>query len=166
MRWLLGFVLLVAFALVGLRLYLSRGAEDRVTRGEEADFQHLQFAHRENVYLMCPSQPVICNQPADAQSPTFAMDVDRLRVALLKALAAEPRLKQVSEDKVRHRLVFIQRSLVLRFPDIVTVELIPLEGERSTLAILSRSRYGRKDFGVNAARVDRWIANLKAATGP
>jgi len=165
MRWLLGFVLLVVFALVGLRLYLSRDGEDRLNRGEETDFAHLQFAHRENVYLLCPAEPAICNQPADAISPIFAGGVDHLRTTLMSALATEPRLRLVSEDAVRHRLVFIQRSLVLRFPDIVTVELIALTGARSTLAILSRSRYGRKDFGVNAARVTRWIGKLTAAAG-
>ena len=165
MRWLIGFLLLVVLAFVGLRLYLSRDVENRVEPGEEADFARLQFAHRENVYLVCPSEPAFCNQPADAQSPIFRMDVGRLRSVLLQALSTEPRLRLASEDEARHRLVFIQRSLLLRFPDVITVELIPLEGERSTLAILSRSRYGRKDFGVNSARVKRWMANLQAVAG-
>ena len=163
MRWLLGLALLMVVAPVGLRLYLSRDAEDRVKAGEEADFAHLQFAHRENVYLMCPTG--VCNQPADAISPVFSLDIDGLRNALLQVLSTEPRLELVNRDEARHRLVFIQRSLLLRFPDIITVELLPLEGGRSTLAILSRSRYGRKDFGVNAERIKRWTEKLNAAMG-
>src|SRR5256885_7347171 len=35
---------------------------------------------------------------------------------------------------------------------------------QSTLAIYSRSLLGRKDFGVNSARVARWLAALNAST--
>jgi len=164
-RWVLGLALLAGIALGGLRLYLGRDEETRLRPGEAADFARLDVGRRGNVYLLCPSEPAICSQPADATSPVFAMSVDRLYVLVRDMLASEDRLSRVSEDAERHRLVLIQRSPVMRFPDIITIELIPLDGERSTLAILSRSRYGRSDFGVNAARVKRLIEKLQAAAG-
>jgi uncharacterized protein (DUF1499 family) len=163
MRWLLRLALLVVIALAGLRIYLSRDEESRLRPGEAANFAHLELGQRDNVYLLCPGGPAICSEPADAVSPVFAMDVDKLRGHLLVMLATEKRLTLASEGEEGRRLVLIQRSPVLYFPDIITIELIPLEGGRSTLAILSRSRYGRYDFGVNAARVKAWMAKLEAA---
>ena len=36
-----------------------------------------------------------------------------------------------------------------------------LPQDHSTIAIHSRSRYGRRDFGVNARRVERWMQLLQ-----
>jgi uncharacterized protein (DUF1499 family) len=41
------------------------------------------------------------------------------------------------------------------------MEVVPLDAERATLAVYSRSRYGRRDFGVNAKRVEAWLAALE-----
>jgi uncharacterized protein (DUF1499 family) len=38
--------------------------------------------------------------------------------------------------------------------------VLPAGAGRSTLAIYSRSLVGRKDFGVNRARIQRWLAAL------
>jgi uncharacterized protein (DUF1499 family) len=164
MRWLIGILGVVVLVVLGLRLFLSRDEEGQVRPGEAADFAHLQFAHRDNIYLLCPSAPSFCSEPADAAAPVFAVDVAQLRSYLLALPSTEPRLTLVSEDPGGHRFIFIQRSFLFRFPDIVTVQLIPLDGGRSTLAILSRSRYGRSDLGVNGARVRRWIGKLQEAT--
>ena len=51
----------------------------------------------------------------------------------------------------------------MRYPDSITVRFLPLEEGRSTLAIYSRSHYGRSDFGVNKERVDGWLASLLGA---
>ena len=48
----------------------------------------------------------------------------------------------------------------MRFPDTVDVEVFPAGENQSTLAIYSRSLIGRKDFGVNRARITRWLAAL------
>ena len=53
---------------------------------------------------------------------------------------------------------YVQRSPRFRFPDIITVRFIPVSPSRSTLAIYSRSVYGRRDFGVNEKRVQEWMA--------
>ena len=46
---------------------------------------------------------------------------------------------------------------------VITAEFIQIDEQRATLAIYSRSVYGRSDFGVNGKRVTRWLADLAVA---
>lgn len=57
------------------------------------------------------------------------------------------------------RIDAIDRSLLLRFPDDVTIRIRPLVGE-TRIDIRSVSRFGRHDFGVNARRVRRFIEEI------
>ena len=159
--WLL---VVLAVAAAGARFYFGRDAEDQLRPGEAVDFAHLDLPARANAYLMCPADPLICNLKADEASPAFKLSPARLRDRWLEMMAAEPRVHQVSADKDRRHFVFVQHTYVLRFPDIITVEFLATGNGGSTLAMLSRSRYGEYDFGVNAARVGAWIAKLKALT--
>ncbi len=161
MLWL---ILLVAVAVLAARFYFGRDAEDQLRAGEQVDFAHLDLPSRDNAYLMCPADPLICNLKADEASPIFPVDPARLRDRWMEMAAAEPRVHLVSSEKDRQHLVYIQHSFFFRFPDIITVEFLPTGNGRSTLALLSRSRYGKGDLGVNAARVGAWIAKLKALT--
>jgi uncharacterized protein (DUF1499 family) len=155
---------LVGAGALGLRLYLGRAAEMQLRADEIIDFQHRDGAGRSNVYAICP--PAYCLPPADAESPVFALPWERLRERWLAAIAAEPRQLLVAEAAGGRRLAYIQRSRLLLFPDIVTVEFVPLGAARSSLAIDSRSRYGKGDFGVNRRRVERWIGLLRGAAAP
>ena len=75
-------------------------------------------------------------------------------------IAAEPRVIEVADDMRRHRSVYVVHTAVLGFPDIVTVEFVALGSDRSSIALYSRSRYGRSDFGKNRRRVARWLSQL------
>lgn len=55
----------------------------------------------------------------------------------------------------------VHRTLVMGFPDDVTVRVRPLAGQ-TRIDVRSASRYGRHDFGVNAARIQRFSAELQA----
>jgi uncharacterized protein (DUF1499 family) len=46
------------------------------------------------------------------------------------------------------------------FPDTVVVRFFKRPGGRSTLALYSRSQLGKSDFGVNRARIARWLEKL------
>lgn len=56
-------------------------------------------------------------------------------------------------------ITYVQRSLVIGFPDYITVKAIPV-GDGSALIIYSRSRYGYSDMGVNKDRIDQWLAQM------
>ena len=75
-------------------------------------------------------------------------------------VAKEPRVTQLNGDSGLLQYDMVQRSKIVGFPDTVTVRFIPLGPDRSTLAIYSRSHYGRRDFGVNRERITDWLSKL------
>ena len=139
----------------GLRGYMDRAAENRLRAGEDVAVAKLRGPLPDNAYLACP--PGYCATAA-APSPLFAIPVGRLRQAYERLISGEPRVVVLVEQP--DRIVVIQRSPVFAFPDIVTAELVGLGPERSSLALYSRARYGRYDFGVNRRRVAAWLAEL------
>jgi len=59
-------------------------------------------------------------------------------------------------------LTYAQRTENLKFPDYISIKVIELGENRSTIAIYSRSRYGYGDMGVNKDRVLRWLETLSS----
>jgi uncharacterized protein (DUF1499 family) len=112
-----------------------------------------------NAFLACPTS--YCAVADAAASPVFAVSADRLAEYWTQMIAAEPRLVQIAAGPGQRRAVLLQRSMLFRFPDLVTVEFVALAPERSSLALYSRARYGRSDFGVNRERVLRWLTRLQ-----
>lgn len=78
-----------------------------------------------------------------------------LLARLAEVAADQPRTRLLAGSLAEGRITWVARSLIWGFPDYVTAELGP-EG----LRIWSRQRYGRGDYGVNAARLRRWIGAL------
>lgn len=56
---------------------------------------------------------------------------------------------------------WVSRSRLVGYPDYTSVRLEPAEGGTRLIA-LARSRFGQSDLGVNRARLDRWLAALRA----
>lgn len=123
------------------------------------DITTLELSQKTNQYLACP--PDFCRARADTESPVFDLPVEELSARWQAMVDKQPRVTE------RHGLgelqfVYVQRSALFRFPDLVAVQLVPLSASRSTLAIYSRSIYGLNDLGVNRARVETWLENLRA----
>lgn len=72
-------------------------------------------------------------------------------------ISADPRTQRLTGTVEQGLVTYISRSRMMGYPDYTTMMQ---SGE--DLVIYARSRFGRKDFGVNAARVDRWIETLTA----
>ncbi|WP_435231714.1 DUF1499 domain-containing protein [Pseudopelagicola sp. nBUS_20] len=76
---------------------------------------------------------------------------------LVKVVEDDPRSQILVGSTEEGMITFISRSRIVGFPDYTTVLQ---DGEK--LVMLARSRFGRKDFGINAERLDRWIDALSA----
>jgi uncharacterized protein (DUF1499 family) len=150
---------ILAVGVLVLRIYLGREAESHLARDEIIDFAARASGGRKNVFAACP--PGYCTPPGDVESPIFAMDWERLRDYWSEVIAVQPRVALVAWDTQRRRASYIERSAVFRFPDIVTVEFVTLGAGKSSLAIDSRSRYGKGDMGVNHRRVVGWLVALR-----
>jgi uncharacterized protein (DUF1499 family) len=162
MRILLAVGLAVVLAGLALRTYLSRPAEDRLAPGEAVSIADLSRPLARSRFLACP--PGYC-AAADMASAIFNMPWDQLREYWKEMIAEPPAILVVFEFEHR-RAVYIQRSPIFGFPDIVTVEFVALGPELSSLAVYSRSRYGGYDFAKNRKRVQRWLFRLQEVAHP
>lgn len=77
-------------------------------------------------------------------------------LARLNAIAlATPRTSVFAGSVEEGRITWVTRSLFWGFPDYTTAQI-----EADGLTIHARLRFGRNDFGVNAARLRDWLARL------
>jgi|SRR5579872_4317747 len=155
-------VLVVAGLALGVRFYMGRAAEDTLQPGEHVAIRELRDPLPGNSFLACP--PDYCSATA-APSPIFALAADRLEQDWRQMLASEPGIVIIADESAQHRLIVIQHTRLLRFPDIVTAEFVALNGDRSGVAVYSKSRYGSGDFGTNRRRVLAWLDRLRRQAG-
>lgn len=127
------------------------------------DFASLQRAPTPNQYLLCPAG--MCTTETDGVAPIFDLPAPELQGAWEQMIAEEPRVQEAGRDLAFMQVDYVQRSRLLRFPDLITVRFVPVDDTHATLAIYSRSIYGQGDMGVNRARVEEWLAKLKAKVG-
>jgi uncharacterized protein (DUF1499 family) len=164
MTALVATVLVLAVLGLTLRIYMGREAEDRLAAGEAVSIAELRSPLPKASFVACP--PDYCSAAKAIASPVFELPWDRLRDYWIEVISGEKRLVSVAANPEPWRLVYIQHSPLLRFPDIVTVEFVPLGPNRSSIAIYSRSRYGEYDFSKNRKRVERWLVLLQRVAQP
>lgn len=113
-----------------------------------------------------PNDALVCPEghcpkaKADAVAKVYPLPPAAL-LARIKAIAlSEPDTRELDCAPDCERVArILQVTRIMRFPDTIDVEVLPA-GAGSTLAIYSRSLIGRRDFGVNRARIERWLAAL------
>mmetsp|Transcript_5139 Transcript_5139/g.9350 ORF Transcript_5139/g.9350 Transcript_5139/m.9350 type:complete len:145 (+) Transcript_5139:222-656(+) len=81
-----------------------------------------------------------------------------------KMVQSKERVKEVGRNDDRRQLVYVCRSKVCRFPDIVILRVVEVGADSSSLLVYSRSKYGFGDSGVNEARVTDWVDTLQKLT--
>ena len=102
------------------------------------------------VHLAPKGAKATCLVPGD---PATALG--RLNAAALAA----PRTTALAGTPQQGRMTWVSRSKLMAFPDYITAEAVPTpQGTR--LDIYSRQRYGGYDWGVNALRLQAWLATL------
>jgi uncharacterized protein (DUF1499 family) len=128
------------------------------------DFATLTLSWKPNQFLVLPPG-FTAQAKAHAESPVFAKTPDQVLDALKRVALAEPRTTVLAEDRARHQLALVQKSKTFRFPDFIDAQAVPLAAGQTALAIYSRAKLGIRDFGVNRARVERWLAALRQQLG-
>jgi uncharacterized protein (DUF1499 family) len=115
--------------------------------------------------------PFVLQPGPRLEAPVFAgVTPDALRDAFFTAARAAPRVTYVGVAAPPHDAndasathVFVQRSLLFQFPDVLHVQFRrAAPGAGATLCVHSTSVFGEGDLGVNAARVDAWLADTQA----
>jgi uncharacterized protein (DUF1499 family) len=124
------------------------------------DWATLRRHRTENDALVCPAS--LCpNAKPDREPKIYTIGPGELLARLKTTALAAPDTRELPSAKP-DRVRFLQHSRLMRFPDTIDAEVFSADGG-ATLAIYSRSLIGRKDFGVNSARVTRWLTALERA---
>lgn len=125
------------------------------------DWQTVTRHATPNDALVCPAGRCPNARP-DGEAKAYNMTPGDLLARLKGVALSEPRTRELDcEPHCDRTARFVQYSRLMRFPDTIDVAVFPA-GDNATLAIYSRSLIGSKDFGVNRARVRRWLAALDA----
>ena len=132
---------------------------------------------RPNEAMACPEG--FCPAwPEAIASPELALSAEELAERLDAAMggkeaggeaASEPdgpaSWKRLDDGGDRLRRRYLAHSPLMRFPDLVTVEIVPLGDKRSSLAVHARARLGHSDMGANRKRVRQMLALAQRAAG-
>ncbi len=106
----------------------------------------------------------------DAEAPLFACNWTRLAEAWDRAVTTFPRTAEHNRSSDGRQRTYVQRTALMGYPDVITIEFVALEDNQSSVAIYSRSQYGYSDFGANRRRVNAWLRSLtetlSASEGP
>ena len=90
----------------------------------------------------------------DAAPADLLARIDRIALAT-------PRTQTIAGGVDEGRITYRTRSAFWGFPDFTTVAADPGPGGGARLRIHARLRFGGGDMGVNAARVESWLAELR-----
>ena len=120
-------------------------------------FETLQRRSTPNDALGCPTE--LCSAKSDIVPPLFSANASDLQLAFSNVIASEGRVTKVEGADRDRTERYIQRSRLMGFPDTIVVRFFERPGGQSTLALYSRSQLGKSDFGVNRARIARWLEN-------
>ena len=153
-RMLIGLFVIAAIVLIAGQLRILDGVYERLFGPPDLGnvaFERLMRRSTPNDALACP--PGECGSAeVDIRPPAFPMAAGALRRRVRAYLAAQGADLVGSDDTSLHDR-FVCRTTLMRFPDTVDVEILPLDAEHATLAIYTRSQLGYYDFGVNLRRI-------------
>ena len=109
---------------------------------------------------VAPSDPGRWHQmPEITEDRTGAGSASRVVAAgpdglarLAEVASGWPRTAVLAGSVEEGKITWVSRSAAIGFPDYITAEQ-----SGDSLRVFSRLRFGRRDFGVNAKRLDVWL---------
>ncbi|WYK04333.1 DUF1499 domain-containing protein [Cereibacter sphaeroides f. sp. denitrificans] len=96
----------------------------------------------------------------DVEPLHLALPPDQVAARLEKIAAAWPRTRAIAGAGF-HR-TWITRTKWWGFPDFTSVRLVPTDDGGTDVTLFARSRFGKSDLGVNRARGQDWLAQLRS----
>ena len=110
----------------------------------------------------CLAGPAGFTPMPDLQTRRFDVAPERLLAIMRDILSMQPRTDALAVDPGRLRADYVVRSRVFGFPDIVLVQVLPVNTGQSELVLYSYSLKGHYDFGVNRNRIMALLTALDA----
>lgn len=159
----------VSLAVAGISMGI-RSASDDLTKWHQYP-SSVSMPDRPNWYRLTPGTATDeVSADREGESPQFDVSVRELATAFDNVAMGDSRVEVLAGSARKGFVTYIQRSKLMSYPDYVSVRFTSRADGGSTLAILSRARYGSNDLGANKKRVDRWVQQtqemLDAAGAP
>ena len=105
--------------------------------------------------------PEIATTPNSAAAWVEALGPQRAALTRLDEIAlATPRTTRLAGSPEEGRITWVTRSALWGFPDYTTAQAMTHDVATSGVTLFARSRFGREDLGVNAARLRDWLSRL------
>ena len=158
-------VRLVGLVLITLTMIACGSSSDPVADGgpESAmsftDWDQVQPSSNPNNWLVAADGAGLAER--DEAAPVFDVAPELLAATWAAVIEEEPRTEIIAVSDDGLQIEALERSAVFGFVDRISVRVLPVDPDRSTLAAYSRSTVGYWDFGVNRRRLHRWIAAVQ-----
>ncbi|MEM6464123.1 MAG: DUF1499 domain-containing protein [Pseudomonadota bacterium] len=97
----------------------------------------------------------------DFELPRFdAAPSDLADRIALQIETVDPLARRVDDRSDIGHLRYVTYSPNMRFPDLVNIEIVPVDEDRVGVVAYAHAQLGRLDFGANRARLERYFDGL------
>lgn len=161
-RALLALALLIAGAAAGLALHVVTATGDTVFSWKRPD----DLGLKDGKLARCKRTPNCVSSQADAADAEHYVAPIQFKGTALEAISAARKAVESMQraSVIRHESSYLYaefRSKLMRYVDDVEFAFDEKAGE---LHVRSASRLGRRDFGVNRARIEALRARIEGGT--
>ena len=157
MKIVTGLIAVFLVTILGLMAYVRLAPTDPglwnidIAKAPGVDWTAVPAASGQVVVLPNGALATISVTPDQAQATLARLDA----VAL-----TSPRTKRLAGSTAEGRMTWETRSKLWGFPDYTTAQITAQTTGTGSLQIYARQRFGSQDKGVNAARLNDWLARL------
>ncbi|MGC9271009.1 DUF1499 domain-containing protein [Acidiphilium sp.] len=123
------------------------------------DFNHLVLPKSPNKALAAPAG---FKPTPDLITPRYHVAPAALFAIVGQVAANEARVFSLDHYPADLQAAWVARTPTANFPDVIELAVRPDPAGGSDLILYSHSIYGQSDFGVNAARVKKWLGAIEA----
>jgi hypothetical protein len=142
------FIAFALIALLGLMAYVRLAPTDAAQWNALPQIAALDAAAPVDQVILLTGGAALHLSTAKGDPAVLLAKLDTIAMAM-------PRTARLAGSVEEGRISWVTRSALWGFPDYTTAEARP-----DGLTLYARLRFGREDFGVNAARLSDWLLRL------
>lgn len=136
---------IIVIALVALVAYVRLAPIEAARWHAQAEGQKMGKTQAANSYIW--------RAPVEGDEAETLAKLDR-------AIIQTPRTEVVAGSLAEGQVTYVTRTKLMGYPDFTTIGVY---GENPRyVEVFGRSRFGRSDLGVNAKRINGWLAQVEA----
>lgn len=136
---------IIVIALVALVAYVRLAPIDTARWHGQAEGEKMGKTQAANSYIW--------RAPVEGDGQETLAQLDR-------AIMQTPRTEVVAGSLAEGQVTYVTRTKLMGYPDFTTIGVYGADPRY--IEVYGRSRFGRSDMGVNAKRVNAWLAQIEA----